>query len=159
MTVWTDAKFQVPQNADLIASGALKTPSLISGNEVSYCEGRRTLQVDVIVYHKEARTLRAYEIKRGFGNHASQKREKLIGNALCVQLLLKSYGKSRGLDPVSVGSHIIFYYDKLSVPPPIGIKGSELDEHFGFPVRDAVEIVNERFGESFRACLISMLAG
>ena len=108
LTVWTDAKFQVPQNADLIASGALKTPSLISGNEVSYCEGRRTLQVDVIVYHKEARTLRAYEIKRGFGNHASQKREKLIGNALCVQLLLKSYGKSRGLDPVSVGSHIIF---------------------------------------------------
>ena len=149
----------MPPNADLIASGALKTPSLISGNELSYYTGGRTLQIDAIVYHKETRTLRAYEIKRGFGNHDSQKKEKLIRNALCVQLLLKSYGQSKGLDPVSVGSHIIFYYDKLSVPPPIGIKGSELDDHFGFPVRDAVETVNERFGESFRACLISMLAG
>jgi hypothetical protein len=73
-------------------------------------------------------------------------------------LLLKSYGQSKGLDPVAVGSHIIFYYDKLSVPPPIGIKGSELDAHFGFPVRDAVETVNARFGECFRDYLFSMLA-
>ena len=82
----------------------------------------------------------------------------MLRDALCVQLLLKSYGRSRGLDPVSVSSHIIFYYDNCSVRPPIGIKGSELDEHFGFPVRDAVETVNERFGERFRACLISMLS-
>jgi hypothetical protein len=59
----------------------------------------------------------------------------------------------------SVSSHVIFYYGKLSAPRPIGIKGSELDEHFGFPCRDAVEAVNERFGERFRACLMSMLAG
>lgn len=72
-------------------------------------------------------------------------------------MLLKSYGQSRGLDPASVSSHIIFYYGKLSVPPPIGIKGSELDAHFGFPVRDAVETVNARFGERFRACLWSMI--
>jgi hypothetical protein len=31
---------------------------------------------------------------------------------------------SRGLDPASVGSHVIFYYDKLSLPPPIGIKAA-----------------------------------
>ena len=73
------------------------------------------------------------------------------------RLLLKSYGQSRGLDPLSVSSHVIFYYGKLSVRPPIGIKGSELDEHFGFPVRDAVETVNERFGESFREYLWSMI--
>ena len=78
-------------------------------------------------------------------------------NALCVQLLLKSYGQARGLDPSSVSSHVIFYYGKLSVRPPIGLKGSDLDEHFGFPCRDAVETVNEHFGERFRTCLISML--
>ena len=56
-----------------------------------------------------------------------------------MKLLLKSYGQSIGSDPCTVGSHVIFYYDKLSLLPPIGIKGSELDAHFGFPVRDAVE--------------------
>jgi len=82
----------------------------------------------------------------------------MLRDALCVQLLLKSYGRFKNLDPLSFSSHIIFYYDKLSVPPPIGVKGSELDEHFGFPVREAVETVNERFGQSFRACLFSMLS-
>ena len=159
LTVWTDEEFQVPPNADLIASGALKNPSSISGNELSYCTGGRTLQIDAIVYHNETRTLRAYEIKRGFGNHNSQKKGAMMRNALCVQLLLKSYGQSKGLDASSVGSHVIFYYGKLSARPPIGIKGSELDDHFGFPCRDAVEAVKERFAERFRACLISMLAG
>jgi hypothetical protein len=82
----------------------------------------------------------------------------MLRDALCVQMLLKSYGRFKNLDPLSVSSHIIFYYDNWSVRPPIGIKGSELDTHFGFPVRDAVEAVNERFGERFRACLISMLS-
>jgi len=50
---------------------------------------------------------------------------------------------------------MIFYYDKLSVPPPIGLKGTELDEHFGFPVRDAVEAVNDRFKDR----LFAILAG
>jgi hypothetical protein len=158
LTVWSVNKFHVPKAADLVANLGSKNPSDINENDLDYCEGGRTLQIDAIIYHKEARTLRAYEIKRGFGNHDSQKKKDLIQNARCVRLLLKSYGQSKGLNPVSVSSHIIFYYDKLSVPPPIGIKGSDLDAHFGFPVRDAVETVNERFGERFRACLMTMLS-
>ena len=69
LTVWADAKFQVSRNAEDIAGDALKNPASIDGNDLSYCEGRRTLQVDLIVYHNEARTLRAYEVKRGFGSH------------------------------------------------------------------------------------------
>lgn len=157
LTVWTDAKFQVSRNAEDIAGDALKKPGSIDGNDLSYGEGRRTLQVDLIVYHNEARTLRAYEVKRGFGSHDRGKKGQMLRDALCVQMLLRSYGRLKNLDPLSVGSHIIFYYDNLSVPAPIGIKGSELDTHFGFPVRDAVEAVNERFGERFRACLIAML--
>ena len=82
---------------------------------------------------------------------------QMLRDALCVRMLLKSYGRSRNLDPLSVSSHIIFYYDNCSVRPPIGIRGSELDAHFGFPVRDAVETVNAHFGERFRASLCSMI--
>jgi hypothetical protein len=158
LIVWSDEQFQVPANADLIATGALKNPASIEGNELSYCLGGRTLQVDAIVFHKEARTLRAYEIKRGFGNHDSQKKGSILRNALCVQMLLRSYGQSRGLDPSSVGSHVIFYYGKLSVRSPIGIRGTELDDHFGFPCKDAVDAVNAHFAGRFRDCLIAMLS-
>jgi len=155
LTVWSDLEFQVPPNADLIASGALSNPASIIGNEVSYCSGPRTLQVDALVYHNDTRTLRAYEVKRGFGAHDAGKRRSILRDALCLQLLLKSYGQSRGLDPASVSSHVIFYYGVLSVPPPFAIKGSEMDTHFGFPIRDAVETVND----CFKARLFSILAG
>jgi hypothetical protein len=155
LTVWTDPEFHVPPNADLIAGGALANPQSIIGNELSYRPGDRTLQVDMLVYDNEARSLRAYEIKRGFGYHDAGKRRSMLRDALCLQALLKSYGQSRGLEPALVSSHLIFYYDKLSVPPPFGLKGSELDEHFGFPIKDAVETVNDRFKER----LFSILAG
>lgn len=155
LTVWTDLEFHVPPNADLIASGALSNPASIIGNELSYCPGPRTLQVDALVYHNDARSIRAYEVKRGFGPLDAGKRRSVLRDALCVQLLLKSYGQSKGLDPTSVSSHVIFYYGKLSVPRPFAIKGSELDEHFGFPVREAVETVNARFKDR----LFSILAG
>jgi hypothetical protein len=158
LTVWADREFQVSRNAEDIAGDALNNPASIDGNELSYCVGRKTVQVDLMVYHNEARTLRAYEVKRRFGSHDRRKRLQMLRDALCVQMLLKSYGRSRNLDPLSVSSHIIFYYDNCSVHPPIGIKGSELDEHFGFPVREAVETVNARFGELFRARLFSMIA-
>ena len=50
LTVWTDPVFQVPANADLIASGSLANPASIVGNEVSYGPGTRTVQVDAVVY-------------------------------------------------------------------------------------------------------------
>jgi hypothetical protein len=155
LTVWEEPLFQVSQNADGIATGALANPASIVGNELRYGEVHRALQVDLIVYHHEARTLEAYEIKRGFGNNDSGKRRQLLRDVLCVQLLLKSYGQQKGFDPITVSSHVIFYYDNLSLPSPIGIRGSELDEHFGFPVRDAVETVNARFKDR----LFSILAG
>ena len=99
LTVWTDLEFQVPPNADLIASGALANPASIDGNELSYSAGPRTLQVDALVFHKEALSLRAYEVKRGFGAHDAGKRRSILRDALCLQLLLKSYGQSRGARP------------------------------------------------------------
>ena len=62
-----------------------------------------------------------------------------------MQILLKSCGKQRGLDVKGVSSHVIFYYGKCSIPKPFAITGAELDEHFGWPVKEAVEEVNSYF--------------
>jgi hypothetical protein len=81
------------------------------------------------------------------GTHDSGKRRQMLRDVLCVQVLLKSYGKQRDLDVKGVSSHVICYYGKCSIPKPFAITGSELDEHFGWPVQEAVDEVNSYFGK------------
>jgi hypothetical protein len=66
----------------------------------------------------------------------SSKRRQMLREVLCVQILLKSYGKQRGLDVKETSSHVIFVYGKCSIPKPFVITGAELDEHFGWPVQE-----------------------
>jgi hypothetical protein len=152
--VWDDHEFQVPANADLLANGSLSAPTTIIGNQVNYGPGTRTLQVDVIVYDKEEKSLRAYEIKRGFGLHDAGKRRSMLRDTLCLNVLLKSYGEQRGFDVKDSAARVIFYYGKRSIPPQFSLIGSELDQHFSWPVYAAVEEVNDLF----RQRLFSILA-
>jgi hypothetical protein len=153
--VWHDPVFQVPRDVDHIVAGSVREPTKLVGTDYPYSDGHRTLQVDAIVFDKKKGTLSAYEVKRGGGFHDSSKKRSMIRDMLCVQVLLKSYGKHRGHDANGALSHIIFYYGKCSIPKPFSITGTELDQHFGWPVRDAVEEVNEYF----RGRLFSILAG
>jgi hypothetical protein len=79
----------------------------------------------------------------------------MLKDTLCVQVLLKSYGKQRGLEVKEAFSHIIFYCGKCSIPKPFALTGSELDVHFGWPVYEVVEEVNRYF----QSRLFSILSG
>ena len=142
---WRDERFQVPSAVDHIVDGSILEPAKLIGTDYPYSEGQHTLQVDVIVFNKQTGVLRAYEVKRGTGLHDSGKRRSMLKDCLSVQVLLKSYGKQRGYDVKEAFSHIIFYYGQCSIPKPFSLTGSELDEHFGWPVREAVEEVNRHF--------------
>ena len=153
--VWRDPIFQVPSAVDHIVAGSIADPTKLIGTDYPSSEGQRTLQVDAIVFNKNTGTLGAYEIKRGSGLHDSGKRRSMLRDTLCVQILLKSYGKQRGHDPKGAFSHIIFYYGKCSIPKPFSITGAEMDQHFDWPVYESVEEVNKYF----QARLFSILAG
>lgn len=153
--VWHDELFQVPATVDHIVAGSFASPTTLVGTDYPYSDGERTLQVDAIVFDKNTGVLKAYEIKRGAGLHDSGKRRSILRDLLCVQVLLKSYGKQRGLDVKEAFSHIIFYYGKCSIPKPFAVTGTELDDHFGWPVHDAVEEVNRYF----QSHLFSILSG
>ena len=153
--VWRDEQFHVPPNVDHIVSGSIAEGVKLIGTDYPYSEGERTLQVDVIVFDKRNGILRAYEVKRGFGMHDLGKQRSMRRDILAIQVLLKSYGKGRGLDVKEAFSHIIFYYGQCSIPKPFSLTGPELDEHFGFPVYDAVEEVNKHY----KARLFAILAG
>src|ERR1700730_2552324 len=153
--VWRDPLFQVPPAVGHIVEGSITEPTKLIGTDYPYSSGQRTLQVDAIVFNKNTGILGAYEIKRGSGLHDSGKRRQMLTDALCVQVLLKSYGKQRGHDPNSAFSHVIFYYGKCSIPKPFSITGAELDQHFSWPVYDTVEDVNKYF----QSRLFTILAG
>ena len=147
LTVWRDDAFQVCQTADALVTSAIKDHKSIEDAHIGYALGTRGLQVDVVVFNEAAKTISAYEVKRGFGNHDSGKRRNMNRDALCTKVLLRDYGKQRGCLAEKSYSHVVFYYGKMSVRPPIGISGTNLDEHFGFPVYEQLERVNARFKE------------
>jgi hypothetical protein len=153
--VWHDELFQVPSAVDHIVEGSITEPTKLIGTDYPSSKGQRTLQVDTIVFDKNTGRLRSYEIKRGHGLHDSGKRRSMLKDVLSVQVLLKSYGKERGLDVKEVFSHIIFYYGYCSIPAPFAVTGTELDAHFGWPIHEAVEEVNKYF----QARLFSILSG
>lgn len=144
--VWRDQVFQVPSAVDHIVDSSIANPSKLIGTDYPTSEGQHTSrQVDALVFDKNTGCLRAYEVKRGHGLHDSGKRRSMLKDILSVQVLLKSYGKERGLDVKEAFSHIIFYYGQCSIPKPFSLTGPELDAHFGWPVYDAVEEVNQYF--------------
>lgn len=144
--VWDDPRFQISEVADHLVSASIDMPTDLIETTTNYPSvGARTLQVDLLAYNKNDKTLRSYEIKRGNGLHDAGKRRSILRDLLCTQLLLKSYGQSRGLDVSEARSHIIFYYGDCSIKKPFSLTRDELDEHFGVNVRDIVEAVNEEF--------------
>ena len=143
--VWNDPVFQVPSSVEHIVDGSINDPTKLIGTDYPASDGQRTLQVDAIVFNRETGALGAYEIKRGAGLHDSGKRRSMLRHTLCIQILLKSYGKQRGHDTQSAFSHIIFFYGKCSIPKPFAITGAELDQHFGWPIFESVDEVNKYF--------------
>lgn len=151
--VWRDDTFMVSAMADQIVAQGMNNPAALQGTETAYQEGHRTLQVDAIVFNKETRHLSAYEIKRGAGKHDSGKTRQILRDVLCVQVLLKAYGISRGFDVQTSSSHVIFYYGICSLRPPYRLTKNDLDEHFGWAVAADVEEVNGYYKEQLYAIL------
>ena len=99
----------------------------------------------MVAFDSADQTIRAYEVKRGFGQFDAGKIRSIKRDLMCVQVLLKSYGDVAKLKPIGAESRIIFYYGVRSIPRPWSLVRDELDEHFGFPVVSRVEEANAYF--------------
>src|SRR5262249_38826253 len=128
--VWREDKFRVSRAADQIIGQAADAAMLPYGESV------RTLQIDMMVFDSADQTLRAYEVKRGFGKFDAGKIRSIRRDLIVTQMLLKSYGETFGYKPEKAEARIIFYYGRRSIPRPYSLIGSDLNDHFGFPVYD-----------------------
>lgn len=143
LRVWQEDCFRVSRAADALVDTQSEQECLKSA--LPYGEGIRALQVDVIAFDEADNIIRAYEVKRGNGQFDAGKIRSIRRDLKCVQVLLKSYGEISKFVPTGAESKIIFYYGIRSIPRPWSLVGTELDAHFGFPVKERVEQANEYF--------------
>ncbi|TWI73624.1 hypothetical protein IQ16_01762 [Bradyrhizobium huanghuaihaiense] len=137
--VWREDAFRVSHAADQLIGHQADMALL------PYGESIRTLQIDMMVFDSADQTLRAYEVKRGFGKFDAGKIRSIRRDLIVTQMLLKSYGELAGYKAERAEAKIIFYYSRRSIPRPYSLVGPELNDHFGFPVYDLVEEANVYF--------------
>lgn len=153
LSVWTDPTFAVSTAADALVHTSSRADCLRS--QLPYGEANRTLQVDIAVYDTVHRSLRTYEVKRGNGEHDAGKVRSIMRDLLCTHVLLKSYGQCRSHEVEQAEAKIIYYYGVRSVPAPLSLVREDLDEHFEYPVVEAVEQVNTYFRDRLHELLES----
>jgi hypothetical protein len=153
LTVWEDPVFRVSAAAERLAdSDATAMGNLLRYGGDDYV---RTLQVDFLVFDDRSRRLGVYECKRGFGYHDSGKKRSMLRDLRCLQMLIKSYGEQREMTVETAEARIIFYYGQCSVGPPWALTRADLDGHFGAPVAESIELVNNYFKERLNELLAS----
>ena len=144
LRVWIEDDFKLSHDSLREVRIAERLDSLLS-SQLPYGDRERTVCADIMVFDEEDRSLRTYSVKRGNGSYDGGKKRIIYEELVRTQMLLSDYGRGLGLMPETSQAHIIFYYGVLSLPPPLAIAGNDLDDHFRFPVRQAIESVNAYF--------------
>ena len=144
LRVWIEDDFKLSHDSLRQVRIVERLDSLLS-TQLPYGDRERTVRADIMVFDEESRSLRTYSVKRGNGSYDGGKRRIIHEELVRTQMLLADYGCGLGLKPETSQAHIIFYYGLLSLPPPLAIAGDALDDHFRFPVREAIEVVNAYF--------------
>lgn len=152
LSVWAEDEFKLSHDSLREVRVAERIEPLLRAR-LPYGDRERSICIDVMVFDEESRALKAYSVKRGNGSYDGGKRRLIQQELVRTQMLLADYGRALGLAPETSHAHIIFYYGLLSLPPPLAIAGDALDEHFRFPVRDAMECVNGYFASRLKAIL------
>lgn len=120
---------------------------------LAYGEQEQAIPVDLIVHDAAARTIRSYNVKRGNGAYDAGKKRLILNELLRVQMHLAGYARTMGFAVETAEAHIIFYYGLRSIPEPFSLIAEDLDEHFGFPVAEAMEAVNDQFRDGLHALI------
>lgn len=142
--VWTEDEFKLSHDSLQYTRMSDRIEPLLR-TDLCYGDRERSIRVDILVHDEESGAFTSYNVKRGNGSYDLGKRRLIQEDLLRTHMLLKDYGRKAGISPTYTHAHIVFYYDLLSLQPPFAISGSKLDEHFRFPVRVAIEKVNDYF--------------
>ncbi|MER8816039.1 hypothetical protein [Mesorhizobium sp. M0965] len=146
--VWGVEGFGIQNQASITVAAALNNPTSLYSTHLPYIGdhlGESRLQLDAVVFDKQTNIVSSYEIKRGNGQFDAGKQRSMKREALLSKVLLRDHAIQRGFNAQDSRAHIVFYYGIRSIAAPLGLIGTELDDHFGMAIWDEVEIVNSYF--------------
>jgi hypothetical protein len=158
--VWEEHDFEISHQAD----GAFKTltEAQCRQTDLAYRDGVpiRKVQVDLIIFDRQANVIRAYEVKRGYGGLSAGTQAEVSRDVHTVCMLLKSYAATRGYNPQGAEAHLVAYYGE-GWSKRIGgfLKREDLDKHFGFPVVAQIEASTARFKAGLQEILAPQYRG
>ena len=144
LRVWNEPEFKLSHDSLKALQQSDRIEPLLR-TSLPYGDRERAIGLDVVVYDEESKVLTCYNVKRGNGSYDGGKRRMIQGELVRAHMLLEDYGRGIGIEASKSHAHIVFYYGLLSLPRPLAIAGDELDKHFSFPVKEAIEAVNQYF--------------
>jgi hypothetical protein len=150
--VWTEDDFKVSAQSRIELDKGLPVTAYRSVR-LPYGDAEQSIPVDVLVFDHRSGVLRSYNVKRGNGSYDAGKRRLILRELLRTQMHLSDYAAHVGLKSTSSEALIIFYYGLRSIPEPFSLVAEELDDHFDFPVYEALEVVNSRFRDRLYALI------
>ncbi len=142
--MWSEDEFRLsPQSLEEVRLGHPENRYL--SKQLVYGETEKLVPVDLLAFDKSRKTLVAYNIKRGNGAYDAGKKRQIYEELLRTRMLLQGYASNNSIPATSVEAYVVFYYGLKSLPHPWSLDRDELDDHFSFSVREAVETCNDYF--------------
>jgi hypothetical protein len=118
----------------------------------------RTIYQDLVVIDAEAGWAGAYSVKRGGGDMGPRLRKPLERDVAAVRLLLRAHLRDQGYDTVDlVTSACIDWFGSAGLPPHLTVLGTEVDQHFGAPVRATVEALTTHLRDELHRAVPKLL--
>ena len=152
--VWTERTFAVSSSADLIARTS--SEETCRKSDLPYgLDACRTIEIDLVVYDTQTRSLSSYEVKRGGSRLDGGKTRSTLQDLRCARMQLRSYGHFHGLHVDHVESYIVSYYGQRSLPLSWSLSGAQLDQHFEQPVTRYVNAALDHYREQARSLFLS----
>jgi hypothetical protein len=150
--VWTEDRFKLGMASRYELQKAMP-PLAYRQIALPYGEAEQIIPIDLLVHDTTDGSIRSYNVKRGNGSYDAGKRRQIFDELLRTQMHLSQYARSMGIESAHASAHIIFYYGLRSIPEPWSLASEDLDEHFRFPVLDAIETVNDRFRQGLHSLI------
>ncbi len=136
-----------------------RTHARILEQNLAYGDAAKTVQIDLMAYNRETNFLCALEIKRGYSHHDAGKKKAILKDALCVHMLLRSYGEVvEKLKIDRAEAKICNFYKDREFADQIMLDKDELDDYFGVEILGPVEEVNHYFRQQIHEMLDRQLA-
>ncbi|WP_398466504.1 hypothetical protein [Tardiphaga sp.] len=118
----------------------------------------RMITLDLIVVDVEAGWAGGYDVKRGNGATESRKRRPLEHDLRAARLVLSSFlGKYGYGDITNVTTGIIDFYGSSGFDNELRITKEGLDEHFGVPVLDTLEMMTGELQQALHSEMRGLL--